>query len=76
MSFLNKIFPVQSREAEMEETAQKCVNAIIDSVNEYTPKEQKMIVDEVNERFTKIMEKKASAVEDELYEYKEVLGLV
>lgn len=76
MSWLAKIFPVQSRESEIEESVQNCVNEIINNGNEFNVSEQVYIANKVKGRLEEIISREAVEIAEELEDYRRALGLL
>ncbi|RDY58469.1 hypothetical protein [Flagellimonas nanhaiensis] len=75
MKWLEKFFPVQSRESEIEDTVHNCVNAIINSSNEYGPEEQLRIAIEVKNKIRSVLENEHLEILNDLHRYEKVLQI-
>lgn len=75
LSFHN-IFPVQSRESEIENAVHNVVNHIINNSNEFSVVEQVHIINTARERVREVIGRDAADLAEELNDYKEALGLL
>ena len=76
MSWISRIFPVQSRESEIEESVQNCVNEIINNSNDFSISEQVYIANKINGRLSEIIRQGAVELAEELEDYRRALGLL
>lgn len=76
MSILKFLFPTQTRESQLEETTQICFRAIKDNVNEYTPTEQVIIIKKLQEKFNQSVKNEVENLEEQLNEFKHLLGYI
>ena len=75
MKWFERLFPVQTRESEIEETVHNCVNAIINSGNEYGPEEQMRIAIEIKNKVRNVLENEHLEILSDLSRYEKILQI-
>jgi hypothetical protein len=73
MSWFTDLFPVQSRESEIEHTVHNCVDHIINSHHEFNIHEQMRIAHRVQETVEKSLQEEHMALMDEIRDYESLL---